>query len=270
MLRLLQASLLLAAALLPAQLTAQQTAPTPRAALEVGYAPANPRFHVIAMGEGGSQHGEFVIAAKAWLNKLGADNNFAIDYITNARLIDDAFLARYQLFIQLNYPPYGWGPTASAAFEKAIDSGSIGWIGFHHATLLGEYDNQPLWTWFYHFMGDVLFKSYIASFANGTAHVEDAASPVMKDVPATFVVNHDEWYIYDKSPRPNVHVLATVDENSYVPPSNIKMGDHPIIWSNEHVKARNVYFQIGHSADAINNPAIQTIFKNSIFWAAKQ
>ena len=29
---------------------------------------------------------------------------------------------------------------------------------------------------------------------------------------ASFVVPDDEWYTYDKSPRPNVHVLANVDE----------------------------------------------------------
>ena len=39
--------------------------------------------------------------------------------------------------------------------------------------------------------------------------------PVMKDLPASFMVPDDEWYTYDKSPRPNVHVLANVDESSY-------------------------------------------------------
>ena len=38
------------------------------------------------------------------------------------------------------------------------------------------------------------------------------------------VVPDDEWYTYDKSPRPNVHVLANVDESSYTPASDIKMG----------------------------------------------
>ena len=34
-----------------------------------------------------------------------------------------------------------------------------------------------------------------------------------------------EWYTYDKSPRPNVRVLASVDEATYTPASDIKMGD---------------------------------------------
>jgi len=59
--------------------------------------------------------------------------------------IDDDFLSHYQLIIQLNYPPYGWTPKAVAAFEKYIERGRGGWIGFHHATLLGEFDGTKMW-----------------------------------------------------------------------------------------------------------------------------
>lgn len=54
----------------------------------------------------------------------------------------------------------------------------------------------------------------------------------MKDVPASFVCPMTSG-TYDKSPRPNVHVLANVDESSYTPASDIKMGDHPVVWVNE-------------------------------------
>jgi hypothetical protein len=63
----------------------------------------------------------FVDAAKIWLDKLAAQDNFTVDYIQDTSKIDDAFLAHYQLFIQLNYPPYNWTPMAAAAFEKYID-----------------------------------------------------------------------------------------------------------------------------------------------------
>ncbi len=269
---LLQISLLLAPALAWAQTATQpslQPQPT-RPPLTVGYAPEHPRFHVIALAEGGSQHGAFVEAAKLWLNQLAADNNFAIDYISNTKLIDDAFLSMYQVFIHLNYPPFSWTSVASAAFQRYIGEGRGGWIGFHHATLLGEYEHQPMWVWFHDFMGGIRFKGYIASLASGQVTVEDAMHPAMRGVPKTFTVDHDEWYTYDQSPRPNVRVLATVDESTYQPTSDVKMGDHPIIWTNEHVKARNIYYQIGHSPDLMQNPAFLTIFKNSILWAANQ
>jgi type 1 glutamine amidotransferase len=172
------------------------------------------------------------------------------------------------LFIQLDYPPYNWTPTAQAAFIEYIEEGRGGWIGFHHATLLGEFDGFQIWPWFHDFMGGVRFKDYIATFVNGTVRVEDQDHPVTKGVAPSFVVEKEEFYTYDKSPRPNVHVLASVDEASYAPPSNLKMGDHPVIWTNEHVKARNVYIFMGHRPEHFQNPAFTQVFRNAIFWAA--
>jgi hypothetical protein len=47
------------------------------------------------------------------------------------------------LFIQLDFPPYSWKDKAVKAFEQYINEGRGGWIGFHHATLLGEFDGFP-------------------------------------------------------------------------------------------------------------------------------
>ena len=171
---------------------------------------------------------------------------------------------------QLDFPPYTWPKEAEDAFVKYIEEGRGGWIGFHHATLLGEFDGYPMWQWFSDFMGGVRFKNYIAPLADGTLIVEDKQHPVMKDVPASFVVPDDEWYTYDKSPRPNVHVLANVDESSYTPASDIKMGDHPVVWVNESKKARNVYFQIGHSSKLYETEGFTTMFRNAINWTLER
>jgi type 1 glutamine amidotransferase len=231
---------------------------------------SKPKFKVVALAEAGGIHRPFVDAAQLWLQKLAAENNFSIDYIENTDKINDAFLAQYQVFIQLNYPPYGWTPTAVAAFTKYITEGRGGWIGFHHATLLGEFDGYGIWPWFSEFMGGIRFTDYIPKFANATVIVEDRSHPVMKNVAASFVVDQEEWYTWDKSPRPNVHVLARVDEATYSPDTRTKMGDHPVIWTNEHYRARNVYIFMGHHPELLQNPAFTTIFKNSIFWAAHQ
>lgn len=229
-----------------------------------------PSFRVVALAEPGGIHAPFVEAAKLWLNQLALDHHFAVDYIQNTDRIDDEFLSRHQLFIQLNYPPYNWTHTAMAAFVKYIEEGRGGWIGFHHATLLGEFDGFQMWPWFSEFMGGIRFTSYIATFVDGTVTVEDSSHPAMKGVASPFLVQNEEWYTWDKSPRPNVHVLASVNENSYKPDSKIKMGDHPVIWTNEHYKARNIYIFMGHHPDLFQNPAFTTIFRNSIFWAANQ
>src|SRR5271167_4793073 len=74
-----------------------------------------PKFHVIAIAEKGGIHKPFVDAAKVWLAQEAVKDGFSIDYIENTDKIDDQFLSHYQLFIQLNFPPYAWTPTAVAA-----------------------------------------------------------------------------------------------------------------------------------------------------------
>jgi len=240
--------------------------------LSVSILPAQtkPAFRILVLAENGGHHIQYSKAARTWLNKLARENNFAADYIENTTKITDAFLSQYQVFIQLDFPPYGWTPTAGAAFEKYINEGKGGWIGFHHATLLGEFDNYPMWNWFSEFMGSIRFKDYIPSFASAKVNSEDEAHPVMKGLPASFIIKQEEWYTYDKSPRPNVKVLASVDESTYKPDSKIKMGDHPVVWSNPKIAAKNVYIFMGHSPDLFENDNYRMLFRNAIFWAAQK
>ena len=46
------------------------------------------------------------------------------------------------------------------------------------------------------------------------------------------------------------------------------MGDHPVIWTNPHVKARNVYVFMGHSPILFDDTVYTRIVRNAIFWAS--
>lgn len=223
--------------------------------------------HVLVITERGGQHGGFSDAGLNWLEKEGnTDLNFVVTEVNNAKQITKEFLSKFKLIIQLDFPPYTWPEEAQQAFIDYIDNGKGAWIGFHHSTLLGEFDGYPMWNWFSDFMGDIRFKNYIAPLANGTVMVEDSQHPVMNGVPSKFIIPDDEWYTYDKSPRANVHVLANVDESTYSPASDVKMGDHPVIWINENKKAKNVYFQMGHTKKLFANEAFTSMFRNAIEW----
>ena len=228
------------------------------------------RWRVLVLYENGGHHIAYSRRAKIWLDQLAAGSGFDIDYIQKPDAIDDSMLSRYRLFIQLDYPPYGWPDKAVAAFERYITKGKGGWIGFHHASLLGEFDGFPMWQWFSRFMGDIRYVNYIPTFVQGTVNVEVTKHPIMKGVPASFVIEKEEWYTYNKSPRPNVKVLASVDEATYKPDTEIKMGDHPVIWTNQNVRARNVYIFMGHSPDLFDNATYTMLVRNAIFWAAGQ
>ncbi|MGE5611307.1 MAG: ThuA domain-containing protein [Bacillota bacterium] len=225
---------------------------------------------VLVLTERGGQHGPFVEAASIWLKDFAAKHQFELDYVENTKTLTATSLTRYQVLIQLNYPPYAWTPEAMSAFREYIEKGKGGWVGFHHATLLGEFDGYPLWTWFSDFMGGIRYKQYIATFVAATVHVEDRDHPCMRGLSASFPVEREEWYTYNRSPRGRVRVLASVDERSYVPASSITMGDHPVVWTNEHVAARNVYIFMGHGPELLKNPSYTRLFGNAILWAAGQ
>jgi len=227
-----------------------------------------PEFKALVLTERGGQHEGFVAAALDWLNIFAAEKNLKIKVINHANDIDEALLLNYRVIIQLDYPPYAWNENARAAFVKYIEEGRGGWVGFHHATLLGEFDGFPMWNWFSDFMGSIRFENYIAATASGTVNVEDKLHPVMKGVSPSFVIADDEWYTFNRNPRKNVHVLASVDESTYAPATDIKMGDHPVIWVNEKMKARNVYFLMGHDGSLLKNGDFITMISNAILWAA--
>lgn len=55
-------------------------------------------------------------------------------------------------------------------------------------------------------------------------------------------------------------------QKSYSIQTDIKMGDHPVIWTNPTKKARNIYFQFGHSASLWQNPSFIRMFENALQW----
>jgi type 1 glutamine amidotransferase len=226
-----------------------------------GQKPGN--FKVLVLSENGGHHIAYSTRAKQWLDSVAVDSNFSVTYISDTKLINKKFLHPFSLFIQLDYPPYGWTALAVDAFEEAVSSGKIGWLGFHHASLLGEFDGYPMWTWFHAFMGSIRWKNYIPGFAKAEVVIEDSTHPVMKNIPSKFIIEKEEWYTYDQSPRENVHVIASVNESSYIPASDIKMGDHPVIWTNPRYP-KNLYIFMGHGPDLFDNIAYTTLFRNAI------
>ncbi len=235
--------------------------------LLVGNAALAQKFKMLVLAENDKNHTPYVVAAKLWLDSLASAQGFAVDYLQHPDITERS-LEQYAVIFQMNYPPYMWSDTAKAAFEKYIEQGRGGWVGVHHATLLGEFDGYSMWDWFSKFMGGIRFKDYIAGFASGTVNVENSKHPVMKNLPKKFTISKDEWYTYDKSPRPNVTVLASVDESTYTPNTDKKMGDHPVVWINSKMKARNVYIFMGHDPVLFKDNNYKLLLKNALMWAS--
>lgn len=225
-----------------------------------------PPRRVLVLAERGGFHEGFTATGLQWLEDQKERLNMELTVLNSAKEIPEGEIKKYHLVLQLNYPPYAWSEASQQDMQEYIDRGIGSYIGFHHASLLGEFDGYQMWPWFSAFLGNIRYKNYIAETTEGTVQVEDRQHPVMQNVPGTFVVAEDEWYTYESDPRPNVHVLAHVDECSYTVKTDVKMGDHPVIWTNPQKRARNVYFQFGHSKLLFENPAFLTLFENALHW----
>ncbi|WP_336515663.1 ThuA domain-containing protein [Pollutibacter soli] len=222
---------------------------------------------VLVLFENKGHHKPFTDRAVPWLQQLAKDSLWQMTFITDVNKLNSNYLKDFQLILQLDYVPYGWSDSAKAAFRNYIETGSGGWIGLHHAGLLGDFDGFKMWPWFADFLGGIQYRNYIPGFAAGTVNNENNTHPVMKGLPDTFTIHKEEWYTWDQSPRFRVQILASVDEHSYRPDSEIKMGDHPVIWTNGDAKSKNVYIFMGHDPALFDNPNFVRILMNAICWA---
>lgn len=222
---------------------------------------------VLVLAERGGLHEGFTARGLKWLADKQEELNMQLTILNSAKDIKAGELDSYHLILMLNHPPYAWSEAAQKDLQSYIDKGKGAFIGFHHASLLGEFDGFPIWKWFSDFMGGIRFRGYIAQTCDGTINIEDTGHPVVKDLPEAFVLPEDEWYTYDRNPRGKVHVLATVNEESYSVDTNIKMGDHPVAWTNRDKPCRNVYFQFGHSQRLFDSSSFVRLFDNTLRWA---
>jgi type 1 glutamine amidotransferase len=224
-----------------------------------------PRFRVLAIESRARDHIRMMTSARPFLEKMAAENNFDITISDDTSLVNDKNLEGYQVFIPLQEAPFDMSVAQQEALERFVKQGK-GWVGIHAAGLTGKQfrgANSTYWQWFEDFMGGVVYSPHPA-FQKGTVIVEDHTHPATRNLPDRFEVS-DEWYEFDKSPRPNVRVLASADESTYK--QNKPMGDHPIMWTNEKYR-RMIYIGIGHDSSLFVNPSYKILIHDAIFWAA--
>ncbi len=151
-------------------------------ALQTNLYAQTPKFKVLILAERGGYHEGFVVAALDWLNKLASEKGFEFTVVNNTNLVDAGYLSQYKVFMQLNYPPYMWTDKAKAAFVKYIEEGRGGWVGFHHASLLGEFDGYQMWDWFSGFLGGIRYKNYIAATASSDANKGEITMQLISNI----------------------------------------------------------------------------------------
>lgn len=184
----------------------------------------------------------FGIAA---IQKLGAENGFAVDTTTNVEYFAEDSLKNYSAVVFLNTTGDVLTHFQQADFERYIQAGG-GYVGVHSAA-----DTEYDWPWYGQLVGGYFIDHPGINDPNpnvqeGVLTVVDKSHGSTSFLPDQWT-RTDEWYSY-RYTNPNVKQLLTLDEGSYK--GGADTGDHPIAWYHNYDGGRAFYTGLGHTDES--------------------
>ena len=217
---------------------------------------AKPRVLVFTK-TAGFRH-DSIPAAIVAIRQLGAANGLSVDATEDSGAFTDTQLARYDAVVFLLTTGDVLDGDEQRAFERFVRRGG-GFAGVHSAA-----DTEYAWAWY----GDLLGAYFRSHPSIQRARVRVVARhPSTAGLPRNWT-RTDEWYNFARNPRPSVHVLATLDETSYLPGPGAMGSDHPIAWWHAFQGGRAWYTAGGHTAASYSDPLFRRHLLGGIRYAA--
>lgn len=204
--------------------------------------------------------------------EFAQDAGFGVYRSENGAIFNDADLANFDVVIFHNATGDMLDGAQEDAFIRFLEDGG-GWIGVHAA---GDGSHKD-WRWYVETLigSDYTAHTMGPQFQEARLVVEDADHPATRNLPVEW--NHvEEWYAWEDSPRDaGVRVLVSVDESTYQPwvkflgiEEDLRMGDHPIVWSRCVGKGRAFYSALGHQGAAYEEKEMRDMLRGALAWTA--
>ncbi|MEP1472980.1 MAG: ThuA domain-containing protein [Halieaceae bacterium] len=220
------------------------------------------------------RHEDGIIAGSEALKELATGNGWSTFFTENGAVFNTPQLAAFDVVVFLNATGDMLSREQQQAFESWLEAGG-GWLGIHAA---GD-GSHAAWPWYMENLIGTRFTAHILGpqFQRASVVMENHDHPVAQGVPSVWD-HSEEWYSWESSPRQaGFTVLATVDEDSYTPEQKVlwhqrdlRMGDHPVVWSNCVGLGRTVYAAMGHRGESFQTPQVRQLLENAILWALGQ
>ncbi|MEP7221632.1 MAG: ThuA domain-containing protein [Novosphingobium sp.] len=154
------------------------------------------------------------------------------------------------------------------ALQAYLERGG-GFVAFHGSAG----DPAYFWDWYADKLIGARFLSHPMSPQFQEARIAvDKTHPLASVLPAEWRMT-DEWYSFTTNPRKaGAKVLLTLDESTYSPVGmmgvDLRMGDHPMAWTNCIGKGRMFYSAIGHRPETYTQPQNAAMLEAAIRWVA--
>lgn len=203
------------------------------------------------------------------LKELANEQNWLLDATEDSLAFTPGNLKKYDVVIFLQTTNNILNNNQQEAFENYIENG--GSLVTIHSGTVTEYE----WPWYEKAIG-AYFTGH-PPVQQGKVIIEDRNHPSTAHFPDSVWVIDDEWYSFDRNPREDVHVLMSIDENSYEVDDNRwfegveqRMGDHPLVWYKKVGKGRVFQTALGHESELYLNELFQKHLIGAIKWAGKK
>ena len=220
----------------------------------------------------GFRHREAIPAGLERIRAIAERRGWSLFHTENGAVFNADQLARFAAVVWHNTSGDTLGPGQKRDFRAWMEGGG-GFVGIHGAGGDPSYE----WDWYVEELLRAQFTAHIMGpqFQPATLRIEDRDHPATRHLEETWT-HTEEWYSFEASPRGRgVRVLASVDESTYVPVADflwinrdLRMGDHPVIWSHCVGRGRALFSALGHRAEAYALPEYRGVLEGAIAWAA--
>jgi cytochrome c len=194
----------------------------------------------------------------AALTTLAGQRGWTLTATEDATQFQDSVLSMLDVIVFLSTTGDVLDTDQQAALVRYVQSGK-GWVGIHSAS-----DTEHDWPWYGGLVG-AYFQSH-PDIQQAAIHVEDPTFPATSGLPDPWV-RTDEWYAFTSNPRGRVHVLLSLDEDSYAPGDSGMDGDHPIAWYQVYEGGRSFYTALGHTSESYQEPLFVAQLAEAVEWA---
>lgn len=215
----------------------------------------------------GFRDGEQIEAANTALSRMVEARGWDTYVSENAAVFNPEALARFDVVVLNSNSGNVFTDAQRTAFREWIEAGG-GVVALHGAGGDTRYD----WDWYVDVLIGAQFIGHTSTphqFQDAAVLVADTAHPAMRDLPPRWT-REDEWYAFDRVPSGHgTRVLARLDENSYAPAPEQRMGDHPIVWTRCIDRGAVFYSALGHKAGTYAEPLHLQMIEGAIDWAVR-
>jgi type 1 glutamine amidotransferase len=191
----------------------------------------------------GYRHEEVIDIGIAMIRASAAGRNVEVTATEDSAIFTPDGLAPFDAVVWFQVSGDVLDEEQRAAFDSYLRGGG----GF--AAIHGPADAE--WSWPEY--ASILGARFLYHPENGTQHaqlrIEDPEHPSTDKLTDPWGWT-EEWYVFDRNPRGDKHILLTVDESTYDVQAQKMGADHPISWLGQHGHGRTWYTSLGHHPES--------------------